>query len=88
MNRIWIVIVALTLSAAGCKQGLGERCEVNSDCSSGVCAMASPRICVSDNVQTDQIDASDPCPGCHDPNADAAMDAGPDAMIDAGTDAP
>jgi hypothetical protein len=88
VNRIWIAIAALALSAAGCKQDLGERCEVNSDCASGVCATASPKVCVSANGQTDQIDASDPCPGCHDPNADAAMNAGSDAMMDAGSDAP
>ena len=71
MNRIWIAI-ALSLSAAGCKQGLGDRCEVDADCSSGVCAMAAPKICVSANQQTDQIDASVPCDVCLPNDASAA----------------
>lgn len=76
VNRIWIATLALAL-AAGCKQGLGERCEVDSDCSSGVCAMASPKTCMSANQQTDQIDAMVPI------DAPPAPDAPPDARIDA-----
>jgi hypothetical protein len=29
---------ALVLGAGGCKQDVGERCEQNSDCASGVCS--------------------------------------------------
>ena len=91
MNRIWIAIV-LSVSAAGCRQDIGERCQFNEDCASGQCSTAQPQVCVSTNRQLDPIDASDPCPGCHDPNADAGanamMDAGTDAMMDAAADAP
>lgn len=76
VNPIWIATLALAL-AAGCKQGLGERCEVDSDCSSGVCAMAAPKICVSANQQTDQIDAMVPI------DAPAAVNAPANAQLDA-----
>lgn len=78
MNRICIAIAALALSAAGCRQGLGERCEVNDDCSSGICSGAMPRICVSSDQTTDQIEASVPtdAPGVGvDADANAAIDA-------------
>jgi hypothetical protein len=36
--RVVAVVVALGgLAAGGCKQGLGERCEIDSDCASGIC---------------------------------------------------
>lgn len=75
MNRIWIAMIVASLSAAGCKQGIGERCEVDDDCASGVCARATPQICVSSNQQTEQIDATLPI----DARAPDALDAGPDA---------
>jgi hypothetical protein len=31
------VLLALSLFGVGCKQGNGDRCEVNSDCSSNLC---------------------------------------------------
>jgi hypothetical protein len=31
------VCLGLALAVLGCKQGLGERCELDSDCSSGLC---------------------------------------------------
>jgi len=33
------LVAACALAALGCKQGLGDRCEINSDCSSGFCSM-------------------------------------------------
>ena len=75
MKRIWIAMTVFVL-AAGCKQGLGDRCEVDDDCASGVCSQATPKICVSGNQQTDQIDAMLP------------IDALPDTAVDAGSDAP
>jgi hypothetical protein len=81
VNRIWIAMTAfavLALSGAGCKQGLGDRCEVDADCASGVCAMATPKICVSGNQQTEQIDATLPIDAPTDTAVDAA-DARPDA---------
>ena len=33
-----VIAVALAVGGAGCKQGIGDRCEQNSDCSSGLCS--------------------------------------------------
>jgi hypothetical protein len=33
-----VVTLALALAGLGCKQGFAERCEQNSDCSSGICS--------------------------------------------------
>jgi len=52
------LLVAFVFGAgAGCKQGLGERCQVNDDCSSGVCSSASPKVCVGDDNNQTPIDA-------------------------------
>jgi hypothetical protein len=78
VNKKWLAIafVSLVLGAgAGCKQGLGERCEVNEDCSSGVCASASPKVCVGENNNQAPIDAMLPLD-----TGDAAPDA-PDAAM-------
>jgi hypothetical protein len=61
----WLVtaLIAITpLAAAGCKQGLGERCQQDSDCSSGVCSKSDPRICQGNGsgIDTTQIDAELP----------------------------
>jgi len=56
-----LVLALLAISPSGCKQGLGERCQVNADCASGICSKSSPQVCVSaeDQSQT-QIDAQFP----------------------------
>jgi hypothetical protein len=51
-----LLALALVLSA-GCKQGLGDRCQVNDDCTTGICSQSTPKVCVTQNGQTDQIDA-------------------------------
>lgn len=33
-------LLALSLFGAGCKQGIGDRCEVNSDCESNTCNLS------------------------------------------------
>jgi hypothetical protein len=68
VNKKWLVI-ALFVSAAGCRQGIGERCQVNDDCSSGVCSTSSPRVCVLDDSMVGGIDADRPI--------DAMIDATP-----------
>jgi hypothetical protein len=66
----WIAItVALSagLGLAGCKQGLGERCQVTADCDDGLtCSQSEPRTCGGLNQQ--QVDAPIP-----------EMDASPEA---------
>jgi hypothetical protein len=40
------ILVLLVSGLAGCKQGLGERCELDSDCESGLlCSTGSARTC-------------------------------------------
>jgi hypothetical protein len=77
VNRKWLVtaLIAITpLWAAGCKQGLGERCQQDSDCSSGVCSKSDPRICQGNGsgVDTTQIDAEPPPDTTAPPPASAA----------------
>jgi hypothetical protein len=76
VNKKWLAIALFFVAAgaAGCKQGLGERCQVNEDCSSGVCSSASPKVCVGDDNNQTPIDAMLPMD-----TGDAAPDA-PDAM--------
>jgi len=83
----WISIALVTASLAGCKQGLGERCQVDSDCSDGLsCSQAAPKTCGGDNHE--QEDAEIPVQNPPDAELDAAPDATPDAAIDAPPDAP
>jgi len=61
VNKKWLAIALfLTAGATGCKQGIGQRCQVNEDCASGVCSMASPKVCVSEDNNQTPIDASLP----------------------------
>jgi hypothetical protein len=79
-----LVIALLALAPSGCKQGLGERCQLNADCDSNICSKSSPPVCVSvDDKSQAQFDAEvPPAP------IDAAIDAAIDAPIDAAVDGP
>ncbi|MBC7978479.1 MAG: hypothetical protein H7138_26130 [Myxococcales bacterium] len=75
-------LLLLSLSLAGCKQGPGERCQVNSDCAEGNCSQAEPKVCGGDDSA--QFDAA-PIPTQIDaPDAPAPIDAGVDAGAEAG----
>jgi hypothetical protein len=63
----WITIVLLSVSVLGCKQGRGERCQVNADCAEGICSQSEPKVCVTPGTSNADIDASAPI--------DAAIDA-------------
>jgi hypothetical protein len=54
--KLWIAITMLLLSA--CKQGNGERCQVDSDCESNMCSSAEPRVCIGGTDNTSDIDAT------------------------------
>jgi len=54
--KLWIAIVLLLLSA--CKQGNGERCQVNSDCASNMCSSAEPKVCTGGSEMNSDIDAT------------------------------
>jgi hypothetical protein len=67
VNKKWLLIALfVTAGATGCKQGIGERCQVNEDCASGVCSSASPKVCVGEDNNQMPIDAMLP--------TDAAVD--------------
>ena len=67
MKKLCLILVAL----AGCKQGLGDRCQINDDCSSPYVCNQAKMEC--QNTTTGGIDATVP---------DAEF-----TIIDAGTDA-
>ena len=71
----WIAI-AISLMLFGCKQGNGQRCQVNSDCLSNMCSRAEPKVCIgTDDPSDTDIDGS---PMEIDaPVVDAAPDAPP-----------
>jgi hypothetical protein len=65
----WIAIalfILASVSAAGCKQGIGERCQVTADCAEGICS-SSEKVCVTSAGDDGDIDAAPP--------VDAAIDA-------------
>ena len=70
-----IVIASLGLvllglgGMASCKQGPGERCQVDDDCEQGVCALATNTCDTRDGGMLDVP-----------PAPDAAIDAPPDTM--------
>jgi hypothetical protein len=66
-----MLAVLAAVSYVGCKQGDGDRCQVNEDCESGVCNKAKG-TCASSGSATTEIDAPTVPDG---PPADAAPDA-------------
>ncbi len=83
MNKKWLIsaLFALLPAAAGCKQGIGERCQVNDDCASGTCSMSDPKVCQPSGTGSnqEQIDAKlpDDAPSPPPPFIDASGDAAP-----------
>ena len=92
MRRLAVAVVAFAALAAGmvasCKQGEGERCQVESDCASGLVCNQATGLCQSTqggadgNIQPDAnttIDGPDAdVPDAELPDADL-----PDAEVDA-----
>lgn len=68
------VVSAFVVGSAGCKQGRGERCQVDADCADGlICSQSEPKTCGGDNmVQEDAVPPPDVIPP---PAVDAASDA-------------
>jgi hypothetical protein len=46
--------------ATGCKQGRGERCQVNEDCESPLTCNLATKVCVSPGDSSGEIDAAAP----------------------------
>lgn len=75
MKRLLLMFAVLSAAAyVGCKQGGGERCQIDEDCESGECNKAKGTC--SSGEDMDPFDAFIP------------IDAPADAMIDAMIDAP
>jgi hypothetical protein len=75
LHRLVFVVAALA-GAAGCKQGLGDRCQIDSDCESGHCSMGTNPVCTNGATTGPTIDAPPP--------SDARVDGGslfPDARL-------
>jgi hypothetical protein len=90
MRRLGIVVVlafcAVLGAMASCKQGVGERCQVQSDCEGGLTCNAATGTCEEgiSSVDGSFIPDARVDGGPNDP--DAELDAAPpkpDAMIDA-----
>ena len=74
----WIAIAVLSMSV-GCKQGNGQRCQVNSDCVSNMCSNAEPKVCIGGTDDTADIDATPMEAGPPPPPPpEAGVDAPPD----------
>lgn len=82
MNMKWLLgaLFALLPAVAGCKQGIGEHCQLDSDCASGICSKSDPKVCQGNGSGTDmsQIDAELPADAAPPPATDA-LDASGDA---------
>jgi hypothetical protein len=82
------LLALLAPSLTGCKQGPGERCQVNTDCADGNCSQAEPRVCGgSDSAQFDAAPLPIDGPEVPIDAPEAPIDAAPDAAIDAAIDA-
>jgi hypothetical protein len=86
VNVKWLLgaLCALLPVVAGCKQGIGERCQLDGDCASGICSKSDPKVCQGNGSGTDttQIDAllpfdAAPPPPVTDASSDDAADAAP-----------
>jgi len=67
MKQVVLVALFVVVALAACKQGLGDRCQVNSDCSDGLICSAATGTCESPT--STGIDAS--VPGQVDAGIDA-----------------
>jgi len=85
----FLVLAALAVAPAACKQGEGEYCQISDDCTGGLVCNQLTHTCLANASSTNDggidaaIDASD-----GDADGDAPIDADIDAPIDADIDAP
>jgi hypothetical protein len=77
--------LALVVGAAGCKQGDGGRCEINSDCASGMCTgmgAGSPGVCHGPLPPAPPVEAGTDTGGDGEADAEAADAPEADASVD------
>jgi hypothetical protein len=70
---IVFVVAAVAAAFAACKQGKGDRCQINADCQDGLLCSSATGMCVGSGTMN-EIDASVP----DAPKLDAMVDAPPD----------
>ena len=74
------ILLALAFTVSGCKRGIGDRCQVDSDCDSNVCAyIGTPNTAIGGTCEAQPLQPD----GAPPPPVDAAPDAPPDGPLDA-----
>lgn len=63
MRQIWgILLAGLLAGTAGCKQGVGSRCQLITDCQSGlVCVLPNGGTCATGGICQQPTDVGRPC---------------------------
>jgi hypothetical protein len=85
------LVLLIGIGAAGCKQGIGERCEIDSDCASGMCNVSGAGLggtCQGADMPPTVNDAGvggDASPDEGTGDADQEAGAPPDAAAEVGT---
>jgi hypothetical protein len=79
---VFVSALAVVFASAGCKQGLGQRCQIDSDCKTGFVCVSATNTCEDPNIGQ-PVDSMLPIDAPNDAAADAPQDATIDAMIDA-----
>ena len=77
------LLATISLLGPACKQGEGERCQIDDDCSGSLVCSDSQHICVSSAATPDSAQPPDARPD--GPPADAGPDGPPVDAIDATT---
>ncbi len=79
MKRVFGIVFVIAAVAAGfaaCKQGKGDRCQINQDCQTGLVCSSATGTCVVAGT-TNELDA----PIVDAPKIDAAKDAPADTTV-------
>lgn len=88
-----LVAAAVAFGAAGCKQGEGDRCEFQNDCSGGLTCDTTKMVCVGADVTP--VDAAPPRPTVREAaapldvepvDASVTVDAQPESSVADGGD--
>jgi hypothetical protein len=72
--KMWIAMVLLSIAGTACREGIGERCQVDADCESGLVCNQAQHICAKPGT-SGGIDAEVPDAGIDARPTDAAIDA-------------
>jgi hypothetical protein len=65
MHKVWLTTIMLAgvlAGAAGCKQGVGNRCQLLTDCQNGlVCVLPNGATCAAGGICQQPTDVGRPC---------------------------